>query len=190
MIPLVAVLSASTVTTTFLQYFSGAYVYFGAFQHLSLQLSIWYFLETYSSNYFSHMYDLWIIGWCAVNSSRTKVRVTHPHFHLSAVSYRKSNKLYLLNYSLSWFSTNWIYRCSLWLKYGILADETTVILVNTVGSTLFLGYFVVFWMFTVNTSAIYRQFFGALLVLGLTLSYTDYYEVNHTKAVEVVGKNE
>lgn len=63
-----------------------------------------------------------------------------------------------------------------------------MILVNTVGSTLFLSYFVVFWMFTVNTSVIYRQFFGALLVLGLTLSYTDYYEIDHAKAVEIVGK--
>lgn len=74
------------------------------------------------------------------------------------------------------------------MKYGILANETTVILVNTVGATLFLGYFVVFWMFTVNTGAIYRQFFGAILVLGLTLSYTDYYEVNRAAAIEVVGK--
>lgn len=81
------------------------------------------------------------------------------------------------------------FRCSLWLKYGILADETTVILVNAVGSTLFLGYFIVFWMFTVNTSTIYRQFFGALLVLGMTLAYTDYYEINRTEAIEVVGKS-
>lgn len=74
------------------------------------------------------------------------------------------------------------------MKYGILANETTVILVNAVGSTLFLGYFIVFWMFTVNTSTIYRQFFGALVVLGLTLSYTNYYEVNREEAIEVVGE--
>lgn len=38
-----------------------------------------------------------LLGWFAVNLSRTKVRVTHPHFHLSAVSYRKSNRLNLFN---------------------------------------------------------------------------------------------
>lgn len=45
-------------------------------------------------------------------------------------------------------------------------------------------------MFTINTSAIYRQFFGSLVVLGLTLSYSDYYAVNQSEAVEVVGKME
>lgn len=43
-------------------------------------------------------------------------------------------------------------------------------------------------MFTVNTGAIYRQFFGAILVLGLVLSYTDYYQENRAEAIEVVGK--
>lgn len=127
MIPLVAVLSASTVTTTFLQFFSGALVCRKFIQNKS----------TGDSSAFP-----FICGFLS---------------------------------------------CSLWLKYGILANETTVILVNSVGSTLFLGYFVVFWMFTVNTSSIYRQFFGALLVLGLTLSYTDYYEANRAEAIEVVG---
>lgn len=79
-------------------------------------------------------------------------------------------------------------RCSLWLKYGILANETTVVFVNCVGSTLYFSYFIVFWMFTVNTGPIYRQFFGALLVLGLTLSYTDYYEIDRSEAVEIVGE--
>lgn len=79
-------------------------------------------------------------------------------------------------------------RCTLWLKYGILASETTVIFVNCVGSALFFSYFIVFWMFTVNTAPIYRQFFGAILVLGLTFSYTDYYEINRSEALEVVGK--
>lgn len=83
---------------------------------------------------------------------------------------------------------NFDFRCSLWLKYGILANETTVILVNTVGATMFFCYFVVFWMFTVNSGPIYRQFFGAILVLGLTLSYTDYYEINTDEAIKVVGK--
>ncbi|XP_031623750.1 sugar transporter SWEET1 isoform X2 [Contarinia nasturtii] len=77
--------------------------------------------------------------------------------------------------------------CSLWLKYGTLANEMTVVLVNAVGATLFFSYFIVFWMFTVNTGAIYRQFFGAILVLGLVLSYTNYYQENRNEAIEVVG---
>lgn len=64
----------------------------------------------------------------------------------------------------------------------------TVVLVNVIGACLFFIYFVIFWLFTINTSAIYRQFFGCLVVLGLTLSYTDYYAIDRTEAVEVVGE--
>lgn len=64
----------------------------------------------------------------------------------------------------------------------------TVVLVNIIGACLFFIYFVIFWLFTVNTSAIYRQFFGCLVVLGLTLSYTDYYAIDQSEAVEVVGE--
>lgn len=78
-------------------------------------------------------------------------------------------------------------NCALWLKYGVLSNEMTVVLVNVIGACLFFIYFVIFWLFTVNTSAIYRQFFGCLVVLGLTLSYTDYYAIDRTEAVEVVG---
>lgn len=42
-------------------------------------------------------------------------------------------------------------------------------------------------MFSVNTSSIYRQFFGAILVLGLVLSYTEYFEENRAEAIEIVG---
>lgn len=127
--------------------------------------------------------------------------MTHLHSHLSAAFYRKSKRfsLYLISviivqanliiiFFLSFPFVNFHNRCSLWLKYGILANETTVILVNAVGSTLFLCYFIVFWMFSVNTSAIYRQFFSAILVLGLVLSYTEYFEENRAEAIEVVGK--
>lgn len=78
--------------------------------------------------------------------------------------------------------------CALWLKYGVLANEVTVVLVNAVGAILFFIYFVIFWLFTVNTSAIYRQFFACITILGLTLSYTDYYEIDRKEAVEVVGE--
>ncbi|XP_055294908.1 sugar transporter SWEET1 isoform X2 [Sitodiplosis mosellana] len=127
MITMVAVLSASTVTTTFLQFLSGALVCRKFIQNKS----------TGDSSAFP-----FICGFLS---------------------------------------------CSLWLKYGILANEKTVILVNTVGATLFFSYFIVFWMFSVSSSALYRQFFGAILVLGFVLSYTEYYEENRAEAIEVVG---
>lgn len=70
-----------------------------------------------------------------------------------------------------------------------MANEEAVIIVNTVGSTLFLAYSLVFWMYASNIRTIYRQFFLALVVLCVTFTYTDWYEVNRSEAIEVVGKN-
>lgn len=76
----------------------------------------------------------------------------------------------------------------MWLKYGFLANEEAVIIVNSVGTTLFLAYSLVFWQYANNIRTIYQQFFLALLVLCLTFTYTEWYEVNRTEAIEVVGK--
>lgn len=43
-------------------------------------------------------------------------------------------------------------------------------------------------MFTINTRMLYRQFFAAILVLGLTLSYTEWYQMNRDDAIKVMGK--
>lgn len=80
-------------------------------------------------------------------------------------------------------------RCSMWLKYGFLANEEAVIIVNSVGTTLFLAYSIVFWQYANNIRTIYRQFFIALLVLCLTFTYTEWYEVNRAETIEVVGKS-
>lgn len=77
----------------------------------------------------------------------------------------------------------------MWLKYGFLANEKAVIIVNIIGSTLFFSYSVVFWLFTLNPRTVYRQFFASILVLGLTLTYTEWYEVNRAESIEVIGKN-
>lgn len=43
-------------------------------------------------------------------------------------------------------------------------------------------------MFTINTRTLYRQFFAAILVLGLTLSYTDWYQINKDDTIKVMGE--
>lgn len=78
----------------------------------------------------------------------------------------------------------------MWLKYGFLANEEAVIIVNSVGTTLFLAYSIVFWQYANNIQTIYRQFFIALVVLCLTFTYTEWYEVNRAEAIEVVGKGD
>lgn len=80
-------------------------------------------------------------------------------------------------------------RCSLWLKYGFLAKENPLILVNSIGATLFLCYVIVFWRFTINKRSTCRQLFSVVLVLGVTITYTEWYEMNRTEAIEVMGES-
>jgi len=76
--------------------------------------------------------------------------------------------------------------CSLWLTYGKLTNERSVVIVNTVGSILFLSYTVVYYVFTVSKSSFLKQFFMSLLTLLLTIVYVQY-EDDIDKAIQVMG---
>lgn len=39
---------------------------------------------------------------------------------------------------------------SLWLRYGFLIQDSSIILVNTVGSTLFFAYVITFYLYSIN----------------------------------------
>jgi len=75
---------------------------------------------------------------------------------------------------------------SLWLRYGFLIQEHSLILVNTVGATLHFAYVVTFYMYSIKKSIILRQFFGCLLALLLILAYS-VYEGNKDVAMKYVG---
>lgn len=77
-------------------------------------------------------------------------------------------------------------RCSLWLTYGKLTNETSVVIVNTIGSMLFLLYTVVYYVFTVSKSSFLKQFFMALVSLLLTVAYVQY-ETDIDKATQMMG---
>lgn len=40
--------------------------------------------------------------------------------------------------------------CSLWLRYGFLIHENSIILVNTIGATLHLAYVVTFYAYSIK----------------------------------------
>nr|AAD03390.1 saliva [Drosophila melanogaster] len=48
--------------------------------------------------------------------------------------------------------------CSFWLRYGVLTNEQSIVLVNIIGSTLFLVYTLIYYVFTVNKRACVKQF--------------------------------
>ncbi|KRT80241.1 hypothetical protein AMK59_8622 [Oryctes borbonicus] len=61
---------------------------------------------------------------------------------------------------------------SLWLRYGLLINDFSLIFVNTIGSTLFLGYVVVFYYYSIKRSMIVKQFTGCMLLLVTTVLYS------------------
>lgn len=76
--------------------------------------------------------------------------------------------------------------CSLWLKYGLLSEEHTIIFVNTIGSALFLSYVIVYFTFSVNKRIVVRQFLiVSCFILGCTV-YTKY-EQDAEEALRVIG---
>lgn len=76
--------------------------------------------------------------------------------------------------------------CSLWLKYGLLSEEHTIIFVNTIGSVLFFAYTIIYFTFSVNKRIVVRQFFlVSCFILGCT-GYTKY-EQNPDEALRIIG---
>ncbi|CAG9834838.1 unnamed protein product [Diabrotica balteata] len=58
---------------------------------------------------------------------------------------------------------------SLWLRYGFLINDSSIILVNTVGATLFFAYVLTFYLYSINKTAIVRQFLGCFFFLVIIL---------------------
>lgn len=61
--------------------------------------------------------------------------------------------------------------CSLWLCYARVTNESSIWLVNIIGSALFFLYSLVYYVFTVNKSALLKQFSVALMILMLCIGY-------------------
>ncbi|XP_074036243.1 sugar transporter SWEET1 [Leptinotarsa decemlineata] len=60
---------------------------------------------------------------------------------------------------------------SLWLRYGFLIQDGSLILVNTVGATLFFAYVVTFYIYSIKKTMVIRQFSICLLFLLIVLVY-------------------
>uniref|UniRef100_A0A182S9B4 Sugar transporter SWEET n=1 Tax=Anopheles maculatus TaxID=74869 RepID=A0A182S9B4_9DIPT len=76
--------------------------------------------------------------------------------------------------------------CFMWLKYGVLTEESTVMLVNFIGSALFFSYTVVFFVFCVNKREVIRQM---MLISCIILSATFYtmFESDAEKSIRIIG---
>ncbi|XP_044733127.1 sugar transporter SWEET1 [Chrysoperla carnea] len=77
--------------------------------------------------------------------------------------------------------------CSLWLRYGFLINEESMILVNTIGGTLFLAYCMTYLFYSIKKSVVARQIFGVLCILIICIGYTTFIEEKHEIAVFRMG---
>ncbi|XP_053684914.1 sugar transporter SWEET1 [Sabethes cyaneus] len=76
--------------------------------------------------------------------------------------------------------------CFLWLYYGIITREHTLIFVNTIGSVLFFSYIVTYFIFSVNKGAVIRQTSAACSFILACTIYSNY-EAEVEKVVKVIG---
>ncbi|XP_068143792.1 sugar transporter SWEET1 isoform X1 [Drosophila tropicalis] len=77
--------------------------------------------------------------------------------------------------------------CSFWLRYGVLTNEQSVVLVNVIGATLFLGYILTFYVFTVNKRCYVKQFAFVLLILIGVIWYTNRLTAQPKQMIQITG---
>lgn len=77
---------------------------------------------------------------------------------------------------------------TLWLRYGFLIDEPSMIIVNTVGSTLFIAYSATFYLYSIKKSTTLKQIVVAFTVLIAILCYSlYYYESDKVGVTDLMG---
>ncbi|XP_058054695.1 sugar transporter SWEET1 [Anopheles bellator] len=76
--------------------------------------------------------------------------------------------------------------CFTWLKYGVLTKEDTLILVNFIGSALFLIYTVIFFLFCVSKRQVVRQIMVISCVILSATIYTTF-SSDLERSIRVIG---
>ncbi|XP_017780012.1 PREDICTED: sugar transporter SWEET1 [Nicrophorus vespilloides] len=75
---------------------------------------------------------------------------------------------------------------SLWLRYGFIIQERSIILVNTIGATLFFAYVLTFYFYSIKKWAVVRQFLLCMLILIAILFYSSTGNESDEKELEAV----
>lgn len=83
-----------------------------------------------------------------------------------------------------------LYSCSFWLRYGILTNEQSIVMVNIIGATLFLIYTLVYYVFTVNKRSYVKQFAVVLTLLIGVVVFTNNLQDEPQKMIHITGELE
>ncbi|CAL1288346.1 unnamed protein product [Larinioides sclopetarius] len=70
--------------------------------------------------------------------------------------------------------------CSLWLRYGLLINDSTLIMVNVTGAALQVLYLIWYAKFTFHKGTFYKQLGIAIFIIGFLYIYTTFFSVNET----------
>lgn len=82
--------------------------------------------------------------------------------------------------------TSGLLSCSLWLRYGMLINENTIIFVNSVGVFLFSIYCITYYMFTVNKRRMSHQLLLVFVMITFSLAYSKV-EPDDIQASRLIG---
>ncbi|EDW02266.1 sugar transporter SWEET1 [Drosophila grimshawi] len=77
--------------------------------------------------------------------------------------------------------------CSFWLRYGVLTNEQSIVMVNMIGSTLFLVYTLIYYVFTINKRTYVKQFAVVLFVLIAVIVYTNRLQDDPAEMIHITG---
>ncbi|KAH8394771.1 hypothetical protein KR222_005151, partial [Zaprionus bogoriensis] len=77
--------------------------------------------------------------------------------------------------------------CSFWLRYGVLTNEQSIVMVNIIGSTLFLVYTLVYYVFTVNKRSYVKQFAIVLALLVGVIVFTNSLHDEPQRMIHITG---
>lgn len=166
------VLSATTVCSTILQFLTGRYV--------GTSIPAW--RSSWTSNHYYLSQFPFQSRLLQISSQQKHRRVIRPPFRqwLVIVSTLDGNFPVLIVIKPPHF------RTSLWLKYGLLTDEKSVITVNFIGTLLFMTYVIIFFIFTTNKKLLFRQVTIVVLVL-ISVYFYSRHEPDQKEVARVLG---
>ncbi|KAK6631163.1 hypothetical protein RUM43_014259 [Polyplax serrata] len=76
--------------------------------------------------------------------------------------------------------------CTMWLLYGVIIGDRTVININTVGSALQLSYTLCYYKFTAKRGEVRKQFGCGLFIILAAILYS-FYETNSERLISFFG---
>lgn len=82
--------------------------------------------------------------------------------------------------------TSGLLSCSLWLRYGVLTNESALIFVNAVGVFLFSLYCISYYIFTVNKRRMGHQLLLVILMITFSIVYSKF-EPDDVQASRLIG---